>query len=82
MMQKVISQGWECPKCGKVYAPTQLECTRCPIPITYTSTGTEYNPRDTTSTAPHGFISKEGVSIDICAICGLGRGQHLIGLFT
>ena len=24
-----MNQGWICPKCGKVYAPTQMECFGC-----------------------------------------------------
>lgn len=23
-------KGWECPKCGKVYAPWVRECNKCP----------------------------------------------------
>lgn len=23
------SKGWECPKCGRVYAPTCMECSKC-----------------------------------------------------
>lgn len=25
-----MSQGWECPKCGRVYAPWMAQCTACP----------------------------------------------------
>lgn len=27
-------QGWECPKCGSVYAPFMMECSRCNNKIT------------------------------------------------
>lgn len=26
-----VKTGWQCPGCGKCYAPAVLECTRCPI---------------------------------------------------
>lgn len=26
---KLINQGWECPKCGGVYAPWVAQCTTC-----------------------------------------------------
>lgn len=24
-----MNQGWECPKCGRVYAPVVLQCSHC-----------------------------------------------------
>lgn len=33
------NRGWECPKCGHVYAPHVDECSNCNRPITQT-TGT------------------------------------------
>lgn len=29
----MTQQGWECPKCGRVYAPFMTQCTACPQPI-------------------------------------------------
>lgn len=29
-----IQQGWECPKCKRVYAPSTPMCWYCPTPIT------------------------------------------------
>lgn len=26
---KPLTMGWTCPKCGKVYAPSQIECSPC-----------------------------------------------------
>jgi transcription elongation factor Elf1 len=26
---KLIQQGWECPKCGKVYSPNTFMCWTC-----------------------------------------------------
>lgn len=78
MIQGVISQGWECPKCGKVYAPTQLECTKCPIPETYTSTGNVHvNGTTSTTYIGHEFVSiSKGTSKTRCAVCGLEKWQH------
>lgn len=28
-MEKLINQGWECPKCGRVYSPTTPMCFHC-----------------------------------------------------
>jgi len=33
-----IQQGWECPKCKRVYAPSTPMCWYCPVP---TSTSTD-----------------------------------------
>ena len=38
---KLIQQGWECPKCGGVYSPYTNKCNLCPQSITTaTSTST------------------------------------------
>lgn len=29
----VNTPGWECPRCGRVYAPTVLECLACNHPV-------------------------------------------------
>jgi len=29
----VTPMGWECPKCGRVYAPTIMMCFSCPQPV-------------------------------------------------
>lgn len=46
-------QGWECPKCGRVYSPSTPMCLSCPEK-TMTSTGTG-NPMHTTSIAISAF---------------------------
>lgn len=41
-MEKLINQGWECPKCGRVYSPTTPMCFYC-VPVngmTISTTGT------------------------------------------
>jgi len=36
-----IPQGWECPKCKRIYSPTTSMCSFCPQKlVTTTSTGT------------------------------------------
>jgi ribosomal protein S27AE len=30
MNNKLINQGWECPKCGSVYSPYTSKCSMCP----------------------------------------------------
>jgi hypothetical protein len=36
-------QGWECPKCGKVYSPTTIMCLTCPQKVE-TKTTTDTTP--------------------------------------
>lgn len=41
-MEKLINQGWECPKCSRIYSPTTPMCLHC-VPgriETITTTGT------------------------------------------
>jgi hypothetical protein len=35
----VAAQGWECPKCGRVYSPAMVMCSYCPQQVV-TTTGT------------------------------------------
>lgn len=40
-MEKLINQGWECPKCSRIYSPTTPMCLHC-VPSrveTITTTG-------------------------------------------
>lgn len=34
-----IAQGWECPKCGRVYSPSMVMCSYC-VPKATVTTGT------------------------------------------
>ena len=38
-IEKIVQQGWECPKCGRVWAPWMYRCNICGKqeykPITY-----------------------------------------------
>jgi len=39
-------QGWECPKCGRVYSPTTIMCLGCPQEVK-TKTTTDSTPINT-----------------------------------
>jgi hypothetical protein len=76
-------QGWECPKCKRVYSPTTIMCIACPSLTGSTSNSTTGAPIGvdlfgTTSTAMlHNFQQTEGTSSSTkCKICGLEEWQH------
>ena len=67
-----IPQGWECPKCKRVYSPTTSMCAHCPQHTQgITSSGT-------TSTANfHNFESDKKISLKTkCKICGKEAWEH------
>jgi hypothetical protein len=69
-----ISQGWECPKCKRVYAPTMMQCSHCPEHTQgYTTTGT-------TVTFSHSFLSDtpNPKAKSKCKVCGLEKWSHPI----
>jgi hypothetical protein len=74
-----ILQGWECPKCKRVYSPTISMCSHCPqhtqgLVTTGTSTSTTYS---------HQFESdKKSSSKTKCKICGLEKWQHPLVSYT
>lgn len=75
-------QGWECPKCGRVYAPTQMMCIVCP---TQTSTTTTLATSGTSSSTllGHKFEPQSGkTSKTKCKICGLEKWQHPLISYT
>jgi len=79
-----IPQGWECPKCKRVYSPTTSICSHCPEHSKeYTSTGTTFSADTNTTFISHNFESdKKGSSKTKCKICGLEKFQHpLISYF-
>ena len=40
MSFQILPKGWECPKCGAVWAPGVRHCTYCtPIGVTVVTTG-------------------------------------------
>ena len=62
-----ISQGWECPKCKRIYSPTTSMCFHCPSQ-TITSSGT-------TATSICQFFESDGTS-GICKKCGKTQANH------
>jgi hypothetical protein len=71
-----ISQGWECPKCKRVYSPTTPMCSHCPEHTQgYASSGSSYTVSSITYS--HEFESdKKSSSKTKCKICGLEKWQH------
>lgn len=60
-----INRGWECPKCGRVYAPAMLYCTYCsrePTLPPHTGTPSPATGRGTADPSPLRWevTSKEG----------------------
>ena len=73
-----IPQGWECPKCKRVYSPTTQMCSHCPeYTQGVTSSGTTFSV-GTSTTFTHKFESNVNKFSDKkkCRICGLEKWQH------
>jgi hypothetical protein len=72
-------QGWECPKCKRVYSPTTSMCSHCPE---YTQ-GVSMTGTSTSTTHTHQFESdKKSSSFTKCKICGLEKWQHSLVSYT
>jgi uncharacterized OB-fold protein len=83
-------QGWECPKCKRVYSPTTIMCIACPqhtktITTTDLPVGTlvgegGFGLTNGTSTAStmmmHNFQEGDGTSKTKCKICGREKFEH------
>ena len=66
-----IAQGWECPKCKRIYSPTTTMCIACPSLTGSTTFGTS------STLSVHNFQQTEGTSSNTkCRICGLEEWQH------
>jgi hypothetical protein len=73
-----IPQGWECPKCKRVYSPTTSMCSHC-------SQHTEgYATTGTTLTFTHSFSSNtpNPTAKTKCSICGKQKAQHPLISYT
>jgi hypothetical protein len=71
-----IPQGWECPKCKRVYSPTTSMCSHCPVQgVTTTGTTLTFNSGTTFS---HTFSSNtpNPTAKTKCSVCGLEQWQH------
>jgi hypothetical protein len=64
-------QGWECPKCKRVYSPTTIMCVACPSMTGSITVGTS------STLSIHNFQQTEGTTSSTkCKICGLEEWQH------
>ena len=75
---KFIPQGWECPKCNRVYSPTTSMCSHCPQHTQgYASTGTAIT-FNTGTTFSHAFTSDtpNPKAKSKCKLCGLEKWSH------
>lgn len=83
--KKTIQQGWECPKCGRIYSPTTPMCSHCPQEIK-SSDGINTNDlvnrvTNTTNINFHNFVSSSQNPFK-CAICGAYETSHPTFSFT
>jgi hypothetical protein len=68
---RFTQQGWECPKCGRVYSPSTMMCLSCPQ---------EVKTNITTTATCSGFVSDTvNSSSTKCMKCGLEKWQHING---
>ena len=79
MMQTTfIPQGWECPKCKRVYSPTTSICSYCSQHTQGTATTettlTANSSNSSNAWMVHNFeVDKKSTK---CKICGLQKLQH------
>jgi rubrerythrin len=79
---QTIQQGWECPKCRRIYSPTTPMCSNCPQEVTpWASTNDLVNRAyTTTSIGVHNFVASQENPFK-CAICGAYETSHPIFTF-
>ena len=76
-----VPQGWECPKCGRVYAPSSPMCWFCPTQTTTTTNipgmtaGTD-NTLTVSSCEFKPLNDGRVGSSEVCAKCGRHKIQH------
>ncbi len=80
---QTIQQGWECPKCGRIYSPTTPMCSNCPQEVTPWASTNDLVTRTYTSTSigVHNFVASQENPFK-CAICGAYETSHPIFTFT
>lgn len=83
-------QGWECPKCGKVYSPSTPMCFTCPQKVKTQTTintplanGGTFTPNGTTTSDTTflclGFVEDSiNTNATKCMRCGQEKHQHAI----
>jgi hypothetical protein len=63
---KFVPQGWECPKCGRVYSPSMVMCSFCGQNNVHITWVPNTNPITTSG-------STGSVKVDNVNGCGSGR---------
>jgi hypothetical protein len=67
-----ISQGWECPKCKRVYSPTTSMCSYCPQQNEgFTTSGTSITFKHIFSSNTPSQTAKTK-----CSVCGKEKWEH------
>jgi uncharacterized OB-fold protein len=80
-----IAQGWECPKCKRVYSPQTIMCIACPSLTGSTSNNTTTDTNFVSGTPcvfePGGTI--EGYYYpDFCKKCGKQKQYHCYTVYN
>ena len=73
---RLIQQGWECPKCGSVYSPITTKCAVCPQGSSITS-GTSSSGTTFICTQFLGDVLTS-MTAPRCINCGKFQHQHPI----
>jgi hypothetical protein len=76
-----IQQGWECPKCGRIYSPTTPMCSHCPQEIKPSVSTNDLANRAYTIPGLHNFVASQENALK-CALCGAYEKVHAIFTFT
>ena len=74
MTTNTTPRGWECPKCGRVYSPTQQMCLHCPEKYS----GSLGVTTSSTVQTVHSCYSFTPDVVGQCKICGRTQFQHPI----
>ena len=75
-------QGWECPKCKRVYSPTTIMCIACPSLTGSTSNSTVTSTGTGTTSVFSSCVFEPGGTIegfyypDFCRKCGKEKQYH------
>lgn len=71
-----IPQGWECPKCKRVYSPQTLMCIACPS-LTGSTSNTTFGTETPCVFEPGGNTASGYYFPDFCKKCGKQKHQHI-----
>jgi RNA polymerase subunit RPABC4/transcription elongation factor Spt4 len=69
---QTAQQGWECPKCNRVYSPTTMMCVACPVQ-TVTTAGVDIPVTvtgDSITITPCDHDWNENMTAPSCRRCG------------